>query len=80
MKIINPIAWAGEDLGDRQLVVSARERAILLRAADILERGHALIDARNPDHQGDYEDLGDALCMAPTAIRNLCSAEGIECP
>ena len=76
MKIIDPAPYFGIDFGMRTLVVTKRERATLLRAVAILERGHDLVDDWNPDHQGDYEDLGDALCTAPPAIRRLVE-EGI---
>jgi len=76
MKISDPARYFGIDSGLRTLTVTAREKATLLRAAEILERGHDVINAWNPDHQGDYEDLGDALCTAPPAIRRLVE-EGI---
>lgn len=77
MRIIDPANYFGIDSGMRKLVVTKTEQATLLRAVAILERGHELIDHMNPDHQGDYEDLGDALCTGPAAIRRLAE-EGID--
>ena len=77
MKIIDPMSFFGIDSGMRRLVVTKAEAATLLRAVAILERGHALVTDRNPDHQGESEDLGDALCTGPGAIRRLAE-EGID--
>jgi hypothetical protein len=78
VNVVDPGGYFGIDSGMRQLRVNERERTTLLRAAEILERGHDLFTAAaGPDHQGDYEDAGDALCTAPAAIRRLAT-EGIE--
>lgn len=77
MKIIDPMPFLGIDSGMRRLVVTKAEAATLLRAVAILERGHAIVTDWNPDHQGDYEDLGDALCTGPVAIRHLVE-EGFD--
>ena len=77
MKIIDPISMFGIDSGMRSLVVSPAERTALLRAVAILERAHGIVDGLNPDHQGNDEDIGDALCLAPSAIRTLAT-EGLD--
>lgn len=77
MKVIDPAGSFGIDSGSRQLVVTKTERATLLRAVAILERGHDLLSAvAGEDHQGDYEDANEALCLGPTAIRRLAE-EGL---
>lgn len=77
MRIADPMPFLGIDSGLRTLTVTKAEAATLLRAAAILDRGHDLIDHLNPDHQGDGEYIGDALCMAPIAIRALVT-EGFD--
>jgi hypothetical protein len=78
MRITDPAAHFGIDSGMRVLQPTAAERKTLLRAVAILERGHDLfIDVAGEDHQGDFEDAGDALCTGPVAIRRLAE-EGLE--
>lgn len=71
MKIVDPEASVGVDSGLRELRVTPAEAKVLLRAAEILAEAHELIAARDPDH------LGNALCTAPSALRELATY-GIE--
>ena len=73
MTIVDPIPFFGIDSGMRTMRVTKAEAATLLRAAAILERGHRLLTAYNPDHQGDYEGANEALCLGPQALRDLAT-------
>ena len=78
MIVVDPAGFFGLDSGMRELRVNKSERATLLRAVAILERGHdLLIEVAGEDHQGDYEDANEALCLGPTAIRRLAD-EGLS--
>lgn len=78
MNVVDPVGYFGIDSGMRQLRVNKTERATLLRAVAILERGHdLLIEVAGEDHQGAYEDANDALCLGPEAIRRLAE-EGLD--
>jgi len=79
MKIVDPMPFMGKSSGMKSLVVTRQERAILLRAVAILEAGHALLDDRDPNHQGDGDDISAALCTAPDAIRQLATV-GLALP
>jgi hypothetical protein len=75
MRVVDPVRYFGIDSGVRELQVSKAERATLLRAVAILERGHDLLIAvAGEDHQGEYEDANEALCLGPVAIRRLAEA------
>ena len=75
MRVTDPLPFFGIESGIKVLRPTAAEAKVLLRAAQILEKGHDLIAELDPDHQ-DCDSLSDALCMAPPAIRELC--EGIQ--
>jgi len=76
MNIVDPANYFGIDSGMRVIRVNKAEKALLLRAVAILERGHELLEGFDRDHQGEYEDAGDALCTGPVAIRRLAE-EGL---
>ena len=70
MQIIDPIPWGG-DSGMRELAASKAEAATLLRAADIVDKAHALIEAELGD---DHYLLGDInLCEAGDTLRTLAA-------
>lgn len=73
-RIADPLPFFGIPSGLEEISFTKAEKATLLRAVAILEDAHDLLAERDPDHS-ENEDLADALCMAPPAIRALL--EGI---
>lgn len=71
MKIDDPVRFFGMDSGVRVLRTTSRESAVLLRAVEILERGYDLVEAFDRDRLVQDEEVAEALCLGPAAIRRL---------
>jgi hypothetical protein len=70
VRISDPLPFMGISSGIQVLTVTAIEGRTLMRAVAILEAAHDLVSAKDVDHDG-VDELTDALCLAPPAIREL---------
>lgn len=74
MQLTDPARFFGIDSGMRRIVVSARERAVLERAASIVETAHDLAEAELGDGHYDLGDGGD-LCLVGPGLLALARGE-----